>query len=287
MNSRDTPNSRRPSSWRSSGGSAKSLRARPSSVVTSRSRSGSAWRRSCRERQSAGVAPKRGAKPWGAGLAARAGRPQTAAASHAGVATRTLRRLVGLDMAGAIVGQKGTGWLCHRLRGHTAHCLAPSLTPPHDGHNMTTIMQTASTRKALSHERIVEVACKAIRRVGYRGVGVADIMQEAGLTHGGFYAHFASREAMLVEAMHRAGVDNEAALTEAVARRVARGRSGFAALVGAYLHDSNLDRPEQGCVVAALASEMARQGDAVREAARQRVQALVALVAAALPAGTS
>jgi AcrR family transcriptional regulator len=152
---------------------------------------------------------------------------------------------------------------------------------------MTTIMQTASTRKALSHERIVEVACKAIRRVGYRGVGVADIMQEAGLTHGGFYAHFASREAMLVEAMHRAGVDNEAALTEAVARRVARGRSGFAALVGAYLHDSNLDRPEQGCVVAALASEMARQGDAVREAARQRVQALVALVAAALPAGTS
>lgn len=147
-------------------------------------------------------------------------------------------------------------------------------------------MQPASTRKALSHERIVEVASKAIRRAGYRGVGVADIMQEAGLTHGGFYAHFDSREAMLVEAMHRAGVDNEAALTEAVARRVARGRSGFAALVGAYLHDSNLDRPEQGCVVAALASEMARQGDAVREAARQRVQALVALVAAALPTGT-
>lgn len=151
---------------------------------------------------------------------------------------------------------------------------------------MTAIMQTANTRKALSHGRIVEVASRAIRRGGYRGVGVADIMQEAGLTHGGFYAHFDSREAMLVEAMHRAGVDNEAALTEAVARRVARGRSGFAALVGAYLHDSNLDRPEQGCVVAALASEMARQGDAVREAARQRVQALVALVAAALPADT-
>lgn len=150
-----------------------------------------------------------------------------------------------------------------------------------------TIMQPASTRKTLSHERIVEVASRAIRRAGYRGVGVADIMQEAGLTHGGFYAHFDSREAMLVEAMQRAGVDNQAALSEAVARRVAKGQSGFAALVGAYLHDSNLDRPEQGCVVAALASDMARQGDAVRAEARHRVQALVALVAEALPAGTA
>ncbi|MEY2683891.1 MAG: hypothetical protein RJA09_1035 [Pseudomonadota bacterium] len=150
-----------------------------------------------------------------------------------------------------------------------------------------TIMQPAITRKSLSHERIVDVASRAIRRAGYRGVGVADIMKEAGLTHGGFYAHFASREAMVVEAMQRAGVDNQAALSEAVARRVAKGQSGFAALVGAYLHDSNLDRAEQGCVVAALASDMARQGDAVRAEARRQVRALVALVAEALPAGTA
>lgn len=149
---------------------------------------------------------------------------------------------------------------------------------------MTTIMSTSTTRKELSHDRIVDVASRAIRRAGYKGVGVADIMKEAGLTHGGFYAHFASRDALLVEAMRRAGRDSQAALSDAVARRMAKGSSRFAALVWAYLHDSHLDRPEQGCVVAALGSEMTRQDDAVRDEARQRVKALVALVDDALPA---
>ena len=58
--------------------------------------------------------------------------------------------------------------------------------------------------KEATHERIVSVAARAIRRSGYDGTGVADIMKEAGLTHGAFYAHFASREAMLAEAAGRA-----------------------------------------------------------------------------------
>lgn len=148
-----------------------------------------------------------------------------------------------------------------------------------------TIMSTATTRKELTHERILDVASRAIRRTGYRGMGVADIMKEAGLTHGGFYAHFASREALLVEAMQQASRDTQAALSEAMARRMAKGSSRFAALIWAYLHDANLDRPEQGCVVAALASEMTRQDDAVLEEARQRVKDLVALVGTALPEG--
>jgi AcrR family transcriptional regulator len=146
-------------------------------------------------------------------------------------------------------------------------------------------MSSAPTRKELSHERIVNVAARAIRRAGYRGVGVADIMKEAGLTHGGFYAHFSSRDALLVEAMQRAGRHNQTALSEAMERHTAKGSTRFAALVRSYLHDSNLDRPDQGCVVAALASEMTRQDDAVREEARRRVMDLVALVNAALPAG--
>ena len=152
--------------------------------------------------------------------------------------------------------------------------------------NMMTIMKAATPRKELSHNRIVDVASKAIRRAGYQGVGVADIMKEAGLTHGGFYAHFASRNALLVEAMQRAGSDTQAALSEAVARRMAKGSSRFASLVWVYLHESHLDHPEQGCVVAALGSEMTRQDDAVREEARNRVKALVALVGDALPANT-
>src|SRR6059036_2768166 len=60
--------------------------------------------------------------------------------------------------------------------------------------------RTDPSRKEATHERIVDAAARAIRRTGYGGTGVADIMKDAGLTHGGFYAHFDSREAMLIEA---------------------------------------------------------------------------------------
>jgi len=143
-----------------------------------------------------------------------------------------------------------------------------------------------TSRKEQSHARIVDVAAKAIRRAGYRGVGLADIMQQAGLTHGGFYAHFASRDALLVEAMARAGQDNIDSLSKAVARRMAKGGTRFQALVDTYLHEAHLARTEDGCVIAALASEMHRQDDVVREEARRRVQAMVDLVQAALPAGS-
>ena len=64
----------------------------------------------------------------------------------------------------------------------------------------TTGNRSAPSRKEVTHERIVGAAARATRRSGYDGTGVVDIMKEVGLTHGGFYAHFASREAMLVEA---------------------------------------------------------------------------------------
>src|SRR5438477_10629395 len=68
-----------------------------------------------------------------------------------------------------------------------------------------TSRRPAPSRKEATHERIVETAARAIRRSGYGGAGVAEIMKEAGLTHGGFYAHFESREGMLAEAADRAG----------------------------------------------------------------------------------
>lgn len=148
---------------------------------------------------------------------------------------------------------------------------------------MTNIMNSKASRKELSHARIVEVAARAIRRAGYRGVGVADIMKEAGLTHGGFYAHFASRDALVVEALQRAGQDTGTAMRDAVARLVARGLTPLAALVTAYLHDTHLDRVEDGCVVAALASESNRQGETIRHEAAQRVADLTDLVRSTLP----
>lgn len=147
-------------------------------------------------------------------------------------------------------------------------------------------MHTPPSRKDISHERIVAVAARAIRRGGFQGVGVADIMKAAGLTHGGFYAHFRNRDALLTEALERAGQDTAARLRDSVARREARGRSPLHALVEAYLSDRHLGEIETGCAVAALASEMPRQSAEVREAAAQRVRGLLADVRRALPEGT-
>ena len=145
------------------------------------------------------------------------------------------------------------------------------------------IMSNAPTKKELSHSRIVGVASHAIRRAGYRGVGVADIMKEAGLTHGGFYAHFESRDRLLVEAMEQAGLDNLGSLTDGIERRVSKGVSRFRALVETYLNDSHMERSEHGCVVASLVSEMPRQSGAVRKEACRRVDAMLALVQSVLP----
>jgi AcrR family transcriptional regulator len=144
-------------------------------------------------------------------------------------------------------------------------------------------MRTPPSRKDTSHERIVAVAARAIRRGGFQGVGVADIMKEAGLTHGGFYAHFRNRDALLAEALERAGQDTAARLRDGAARRRARGRSPLRSLVEAYLSERHLGEIETGCDVAALASEMPRQAAEVREAAAQRVRGLLASVRRALP----
>ncbi|MGE0349065.1 TetR/AcrR family transcriptional regulator [Hydrogenophaga sp.] len=148
-------------------------------------------------------------------------------------------------------------------------------------------MDTAPSRKALTHERILDTAARAIRRAGFQGVGVADIMKEAGLTHGGFYAHFASRDALLAEALQHAGRQSAERIAKGNATRQARGASPFRALIEGYLSERHLAGAENGCAVAALASEMPRQSADVRDAAAQRVRALVALVGRSLPEGAA
>jgi len=144
-------------------------------------------------------------------------------------------------------------------------------------------MDIAPSRKELTHERIVETAAGVMREAGFWGVGVADVMKRAGLTHGGFYAHFASRDALLCEAIERAGRDSAARLAKSMAARQARGASALRALVEHYLSDAHLSAPGQGCPVAALASEMPRQAPEVAEAAAVRVRKLIATVRRALP----
>lgn len=135
----------------------------------------------------------------------------------------------------------------------------------------------ASSRKEVTHKRIVEAAARAIRRNGYCGAGVADIMQAAGLTHGGFYAHFASREVMLAEAIDRAGVESVAKIA-AVAAAVPS-KQALEAIMQAYLSQEHFDNPEIGCPIAALGSETPRQAPGVRRAATHRIKEMVDLVA--------
>lgn len=132
-------------------------------------------------------------------------------------------------------------------------------------------------RKEATHERIVEVAARAIRRAGYGGTGVADIMKEAGLTHGGFYAHFASRDAMLAEAADRAGA--EAVEVSARIAADAPAGQGLHAVLRAYLSKAHAQNCETGCPVAALGSEMPRQTPEVRRAATRHLKAMIDLIA--------
>lgn len=140
---------------------------------------------------------------------------------------------------------------------------------------------TVSRRKEITHERIVETAARAIRRSGYDGTGVADVMKEAGLTHGGFYAHFDSRDAMLAEAADRAGAEAVAAM-ERVAASTPPDQV-LQAMMQAYLSDEHVKDIETGCATAALASEMPRQTPEVRRAATRRIKEMIDLVARQSP----
>jgi TetR/AcrR family transcriptional repressor of nem operon len=138
-----------------------------------------------------------------------------------------------------------------------------------------------SRSKELTHERIVDAAARAIRRSGYHGIGVADIMKDAGLTHGGFYAHFSSREAMLAEAADRAGRDSVAVM-ERIAATVPP-EQALGAMMQAYLSKAHVEAVENGCATAALCSEMPRQAPEVRRAATRRIKEMIDLIARQLP----
>jgi TetR/AcrR family transcriptional regulator, transcriptional repressor for nem operon len=138
-----------------------------------------------------------------------------------------------------------------------------------------------SSRKEATHERIVETAARAIRRSGYGGAGVAEIMKEAGLTHGGFYAHFESREGMLAEAADRAGADGVAVMARVAA--AAPPKKALEAMLRAYLSKEHVEGAETGCAIAALGTEVPRQAPKVRRAVTRRIKEMIDLVARQSP----
>jgi TetR/AcrR family transcriptional regulator, transcriptional repressor for nem operon len=136
-------------------------------------------------------------------------------------------------------------------------------------------------KKQETHERIVRTAAAAIRRHGFDGISVADLMDEAGLTHGGFYAHFPSRDAMLAEALDAAAgesLDRLGKSTDGVAPEAA-----LETLVDHYLSDRHLDAVEHGCTLAALGSETGRQTPEVRRVATRRAKEMADVVERQMP----
>ena len=126
-------------------------------------------------------------------------------------------------------------------------------------------MRKSKSESAETRKRIVSAASAEFRRNGVDGTGLADLMSAAGLTHGGFYKHFESKDQVVEEALAAASESMAEELKAALSR--APGSRGFNAALAEYLSPEHRDAPADGCPLAAMASELVRSSDEVRERA--------------------
>src|SRR3954454_23327125 len=125
-------------------------------------------------------------------------------------------------------------------------------------------MRYSREHKLETHARIIKRASVRLREKGAHGVGVADLMKEAGLTHGGFYAHFDSREALVIEAVHLAH-DRSMEHWRKQSDQVAPEKQ-LPQIVETYLSTVHRDNPGHGCSIPALGAEIARESPTTRKA---------------------
>src|SRR3954468_20702168 len=112
-------------------------------------------------------------------------------------------------------------------------------------------MRVSREQAAQNRERILDAAARLFRERGFEGIGVADLMKEAGLTHGGFYGHFESQGALMAQACTRASARSRERWT-----KLAQNAPGdpLTAIAGSYLTSKHRDNPGSGCLMAALAA---------------------------------
>ena len=142
-------------------------------------------------------------------------------------------------------------------------------------------MRYPDSHKEETRAKLVKAAAAAVRAKGPDGVGVAEIMKEVGLTHGGFYAHFPSKEALVAAAIGEAFDQGRRRFGRLTADLT--GLEAFGAFVDSYVSMDHRAFPERGCPVATIASDLPRQGAAVREVFDAGVSSLIARVADWLP----
>ena len=126
-------------------------------------------------------------------------------------------------------------------------------------------MGNSKAAKAENHDRIVRQASIRFREAGIDGIGVADLMKDAGLTHGGFYRHFSSRDELVAEAVECALKDGGRAVTAIATSKLSR-PAILAALIDAYLSVAHRDGLASSCAVTTLAGDVARSNERSRAA---------------------
>lgn len=144
-------------------------------------------------------------------------------------------------------------------------------------------MRYGKEHKEETHRKVVDAASRRFRKDGIEATGVVDLMADVGLTHGGFYAHFASKETLVKEALAAASAKSRSHLVREIDKARADGRDPLEAIVRAYLTPLHRDRPDRGCSVAALGSEIARHPRKTREAFTEGLDKTFEIIASTLP----
>ena len=125
-------------------------------------------------------------------------------------------------------------------------------------------MKLTKEKAAHNRQRIIETAGRLFRQHGFDGVGVADLMKAAGFTHGGFYNHFPSKEALAAETASSGLNNSNSKLSDALVDAESSGRSGLPKFVESYLSSEHRDDRAGGCTMASLASDAARGNEEIQ-----------------------
>ena len=142
-------------------------------------------------------------------------------------------------------------------------------------------MRRSREQKREAHERILRAAARAFRAGGVKRVGIAALMGDAGLTHGGFYAHFANKDALVGDAAAYGLAEAGRTFFEEAA--AAAPENPLREILRRYLSRQHRDVPEEGCVLPTLAGEIAREPSTVRHAFTAALEAYLALLAEHAP----
>jgi len=132
-------------------------------------------------------------------------------------------------------------------------------------------MRVSRAQAAENRERILEVAARLFRERGIDGIGVADLMKSAGLTHGGFYGHFKSKDDLVAQACGRAAQK----MCDSWIKQLDQASDPLDALADTYLATKHRDHAGRGCTMAALGSEIARQSPAVRHVVTEEIKPFI------------